>query len=216
MELRHQLGVVRSCAWLIIVSVLLAGAAAFLVSNALPKVYEGKATLIVGQSTQAANPDYNQLLASQRLSQTYADLATTGPLLEKVIAKNGLGDHAGRVPQADRRRRTARLDPRHLTVQDGDPARAATLANSLAAEMIAASPAIAGRDSQVQQFIDADLTATQAQIQDTQAEIQRLTSLPSRSARTSSSCRPSRAGSSPSARRTPRCSASRRAAGRTC
>ena len=48
--------------------------------------------------------------------------------------------------------------------------------------MIAASPAIAGRNSQVQQFIDADLAAIQAQIQDTQAEIQRLTGLPSRSA----------------------------------
>ena len=70
----------------------------------------------------------------------------------------------------------------NLTVEDGDPARAATLANSLADEMIAASPAIAGRDSQVQQFIDADLAAMQTQIEETQAEIQRLTNLSSRSA----------------------------------
>ena len=181
MELRHQLGVLRSRAWLIVVSVLLAGAAAFLVSNALPKVYEGKATLVVGQGTQASNPDYNQLLASQRLSQTYAELATTGPLLQKVIDKNGLG-----ITPDEFRKRIVAEAPRdsifvHLTVQDGDPARAAALANSLAAEMIAASPAIAGRDSQVQQFIDANLAAIQAQIQDTQAEIQRLTSLPSQS-----------------------------------
>ncbi len=46
--------------------------------------------------------------------------------------------------------------------------------------MIAASPAIAGRNTDVQQFIDADLAATQTQIKDTQAEIQRLTNLPSR------------------------------------
>ncbi len=182
MELRHQIGVLRAWLWLLVASVLLAGGAAYLVSSSLPKVYEGKVTLIVGQSTQAANPDLNQLLASQRLSQTYADLATTGPLLEQVIAKNGLG-----ITPDDFRKRIVADAPRdstlvHLTVQDGDPARAAALANSLAAEMIAASPAIAGRDSQVQQFIDADLAALQAQIQDTQAEIQRLTSLPSRSA----------------------------------
>jgi succinoglycan biosynthesis transport protein ExoP len=181
-ELRKQIGVIRSWFWLIVASVLLASATAYLVSNALPKVYEGRVTLIVGQSTQAANPDLNQLLASQRLSQTYADLATTSPLLEQVIAKNGL-----RITPDDFRKRIVAQAPSdstlvHLTLQDGDPARAAALANSLAAEMIAASPAIAGRDSQIQQFIDGDLTAIQAQIEDTQAEIQRLTGLPSRSA----------------------------------
>jgi capsular exopolysaccharide synthesis family protein len=182
MESGHLLRVVRAWVWLFVAAALLAGAAAYLVSAALPKVYEGKATLIVGQSTQAANPDLNQLLASQRLSQTYADLATTGPLLEQVIAKNGLG-----VTPDEFRKRIVATAPRdstlvHLIVQDGDPARAAALANSLAAEMIAASPAIAGRDSQVQRFIDSDLAANQAQIEETQAEIQRLTSLPSRSA----------------------------------
>ena len=182
LELRHQLGVLRAWFWLLAASVLLAAGAAYLVSSSLPKVYEGKVTLIVGQSTQAANPDLNQLLASQRLSQTYADLATTGPLLEQVIAKNGLP-----ITPDEFRLRIVADAPRdstlvHLTVQDGDPARAAVLANSLAAEMIAASPAIAGRDSEVQQFVDTDLAAIQAQIEDTQTEIQRLTSLASRSA----------------------------------
>jgi succinoglycan biosynthesis transport protein ExoP len=171
---------VRAWFWLLVASVLLAAGAAYLVSGALPKVYEGKVTLIVGQSTQAANPDINQLLASQRLSQTYADLATTTPLLEQVITKNNLSvtpdDFRTRIVAA------AALDSTlvHLTVSDGDPVRAAALANSLAAEMIAASPAIAGRNTAVQQFIDEDLAANQAQIKDTQAQIQRLTSLPSR------------------------------------
>ncbi len=181
MELRRQIGLVRSWLWLLVLGVLLAGGTAYLVSTNLPKVYEGTVTLIVGQSTQATNPDLNQLLASQRLSQTYAELATTGPLLEKVIASNGVGTSV-----EDFRERVTADAPRdsilvHLTVEDGDPARAAALANSLAAEMIAASPAIAGRDSEVQQFIDADLAAMQVQIQDTQAEIQRLSGLSSRS-----------------------------------
>ena len=180
MELRKQIAVIRSWFWLLVASVLLAGGAAYLVSSALPKVYEGKLTLIVGQSTQAANPDYTQLLASQRLSQTYADLATTTPLLEQVLTKNNLS-----VTPDEFRKRIVADAPRdstlvHLTVSDGDPVRAAALANSLAAEMIAASPAIAGRNTDVQQFIDEDLAATQTQIKDTQTEIQRLTNLPSR------------------------------------
>jgi capsular exopolysaccharide synthesis family protein len=182
MELRRQISVLRSWFWLLILSAILAGAAAYLVSSNLPKVYEGKVTLIVGQSTQATNPDLNQLLASQRLSQTYAELATTSPLIQKVIDKNGL---AMRVD--DFRERITADAPRdsiliHLAVEDGDSTRAATLANSLAEEMIAASPAIAGRDSQVQKFIDEDLASIQVQIQSTQDEIQRLMALPSRSA----------------------------------
>ena len=181
MELRRQISVLRSWIWLLLGSIVLAAGAAYLVSINLPKVYEGRVTLIVGQSTQATNPDLNQLLASQRLSQTYAELATTGPLLQEVITKNGLA-----VSVDDFRERVSADAPRdsilvNLVVEDGDPARAATLANSLADAMIAASPAIAGRDSQVQQFIDADLAAMQTQIEETQAEIQRLTERSSRS-----------------------------------
>lgn len=181
MELRHQLALVRSHLRLIVVCVLLASGAAYLISGALPKVYEGKVTLIVGQSLTSTNPDYNAILASQRLSQTYADLATTTPILQKVLSKSGLTltpDEFRKQVSAD-----APLDSTlvHITIRDSDPQHAADLANSLAAEMISASSAITGRDSQIQQFIDQDLTATQTQIKDTEDEIQRLTNLPSRS-----------------------------------
>ncbi len=111
MEFRRQLGVLRRWFWLLVGSMVLAGGAAYLVSINLPKVYEGKVTLIVGQSTQAANPDLNQLLASQRLSQTYAELATTSPLLEQVIAKNGLDVTPRSSGSASTAERPARLDP---------------------------------------------------------------------------------------------------------
>ena len=180
MELRHQLRILRSWLWLMVLGVLLAGGSAYLVSTSLPKVFQSTATLLVGQSAQAANPDYNQLLASQRLSQTYAELATTNPLLKQVISNNGLS-----TTTKSFRKRIIAEAPRdstlvRLTVEDEDPARAARLANDLAAVMIAASPAIAGRDTQVQKFIDADLAATQTLITDTQHEIQRLTDLTAR------------------------------------
>ena len=130
MELRRQISVLRAWIWLLLGSVALAAGAAYLVSTNLPKVYEGRVTLIVGQSTQATNPDLNQLLASQRLSQTYADLATTSPILQEVIAKNGLA-----VSVEDFRERVTAAAPRdsilvNLVVEDGDPVRAAAIANS--------------------------------------------------------------------------------------
>jgi polysaccharide biosynthesis transport protein len=83
--------------------VVIAGGAAFLFSNALPKVYEANATLIVGQSLSTVSPDYNQLLVSPRLSTTYASVATKRPNLEAVIAKLGLDETTDQVAQSVRR-----------------------------------------------------------------------------------------------------------------
>ncbi len=178
MDARGYLRVLRNWAWVLIASVLLAGGAAYLVSSALPKTYESTATLIVGQSLQSTNPDINQLLASQRLSQTYASLATTTSMLAQVVDTVGLNE------PADVLRKnvavTAATDSTLITITatDGDAQRAATIANTLAGDLIAASPAISGRDASVQSFIDSDLKATQQQITDSQAQLQRLLSLP--------------------------------------
>ena len=91
MDLRRQLAVLRSRSRLIIGSVLLAAIASALVSLALPKVYQSRVTLVVGQSLAAVNPDINQLLVSQKLSETYAEVARTDPVLQAVSNQLGLG-----------------------------------------------------------------------------------------------------------------------------
>jgi polysaccharide biosynthesis transport protein len=180
LDLRSQIAVVRAWLPLFVVVVLLSGAAAFVFSNLQQKVYAARATLIVGQSLSAVNPDYNQLLVSQRLSATYASVATTRPNLDAVIKELGLGmtsDDLSRNVQAE-----AALDSTLLsiTAQDTDPSRAAAIANGLAEQLIAASPAIQGRQTDLQKSIDAELKATQDQIAASQARVETLTSLPSR------------------------------------
>jgi capsular exopolysaccharide synthesis family protein len=150
------------------------------VSGLLPKVYGAQATLIVGQSLSTASPDYNQLLVSQRLSTTYAIVATKRPILDSVIKQLGLNmtsDDLSHRVSAD-----AATDSTLLTIsaQDADPARASAIANALAEQLIAASPAIQGREAEFQASINADLKATQAQIDTTQAQIDALTGLTDR------------------------------------
>jgi non-specific protein-tyrosine kinase len=176
-ELRRQIAIVRSWLPLLVALPLLAACAAFLVSSQLPKTYEAKATLIVGQSLSAVNPDYTQVLVSQRLSTTYGTVATTRPILDAVIKQLKLGmtaDDLLRSVRAD-----APLDSTLLTIsaQDTDPARAADIANAMADQLIAASPAIQGRQAAFQASIDADLQATQDQIKVIQAKVDALTAL---------------------------------------
>lgn len=177
MDARRSLAIFRRWLWLLVASALLAGGAAFLVSNALTKMYEAKVVLIVGQSLQSVSPDYNQLLASQRLSQTYADLATTGSLLAQVIDIEGLDLSVTKLREqvkANAPRDSTLVD---ITVTNPDPARVAAIANTFAAQLIAASPAVAGRNSAVQQFVDRDLGSVQTQIEATQTEVERLVGL---------------------------------------
>jgi non-specific protein-tyrosine kinase len=180
MDLRRQVATIRRWLPLLVVSVVLAAGAAFVVSGQLPKTYEARATLIVGQALSAANPDYTQLLVSQRLSTTYATVATKRPILENVIEELDLDATSGDL--ASRVRADAPPDSTLLTItaQDQDPVRAAEIANALAEQLMAASPAIQGRQVDVQKSIDADLQATQDQIEATQARVTSLAGLASR------------------------------------
>lgn len=181
MDLRRQFNVVRHWLWLILVTVVVAGGASYLVSSSLPKVYEGRTTLIVGQSLTAVDPQYQQLLASQRLSETYAQLATTTPVLAAVIERLGLP-----VTPDELRRNVVAQAPRDSTLltvraSHGDPHVAAQIANTVAEELIAASPAIEGRADDVGRFVDDQLAATQLQIEAIQTDLDELLGLPSRS-----------------------------------
>jgi polysaccharide biosynthesis transport protein len=180
-DLRRQIAIIRKWLWFFVLSVLLAAGPAFYISsNMLPKTYEAKSTLIVGQSLSAVNPDYTRLLASQRLSVTYAAVATKRPILDAVVKQLHLvvtPDELSKHVQAD-----APVDSTLLTIsaQDVDPTRAAAVANALAEQLIAASPAVQGRQAEFQASIDASLTATEEQIKSIQTQVATLRGLPKR------------------------------------
>ena len=174
------MAIVRRWLPLLVASALLAGGAAFLVSNLQAKVYEAKATLIVGQSLSALELDYNQLLVSQRLSATYAALATKRPQVDAVISRLRLDSTADELQKHVRA--DAPLDSTLLTIsaQDEDADRAAAIANALAEQLITVSSTIQGREVEFQASIDANLATTQAQIESTQARVAALSRLSQR------------------------------------
>jgi polysaccharide biosynthesis transport protein len=180
LDLRHELAILRARLPLILAVVVIAAGASFGFSSLQPKVYQADATLVVGQSLSSVSPDYTALLASQSLSTTYATVATTRPLLQNVIESLGLPgttDDLARRVSASAAIGSTILS---ITAEDGDPAHAAAIANALADQLIAASPAVQGRQTGVQKFVDADLQATQAQIQAAQTEANTLGALTTR------------------------------------
>ena len=94
-------------------------------------MYEARSILLVGESLSGPNPDYNQLLVSQRPSTTYAAIAGTRPVLEKVIAAVGLEDSPESLSRRVQVNTTADSSLLTIVARDGSPARAAAIANAL-------------------------------------------------------------------------------------
>lgn len=132
MELAGYLSVARRWWWTLVVATWVAGLSGYLVASQVPPTYEARTQLLVGP----INTDINTLKASGQLVQTYAELVTSQPRLEAVLAELGLPLTAGELRLATRA--TANDVTRVLTirVQYSDPKIAADLANTLAGRLM--------------------------------------------------------------------------------
>jgi len=180
-NLNRQARVLRASWPILLGSALVAGLIGFVVASAQPRSYDASATLIVGQELSGTNPDYSQLLVSQRLSTTYAAIATTGRILDQVIARENLSETSQELSR--RVDATAATDSSLLTivVRDTDPRRAAATANGIADELIASTPVLQGEAPEEPGNLQQDLQGIRAQIEATQAEIDTLVAINDRS-----------------------------------
>ena len=130
MEIHAQLNILRRWLPLMLVAVVAVAALGFALSSLQPKLYQSTATMIVGESLSGVNPDINQLLVSQRLSSTYAAIATTHEIMDGVVRDLGLKDSPDRLAagcSSTRRPDTALLS---ITARDADASTAAAIANA--------------------------------------------------------------------------------------
>src|SRR4029079_16949947 len=175
MDLRHQLAFLRSALPLIVIGTLVGALAASLVSSVLPPTYQSDTTLLVGQAANLRRAaDYNQLLISQRLSQTYAQLVTLPEIASGVIKKLNLSmtpEELLKHVHAD-----AALDSTLLTVtaEAGSADEAAKIANAFVAELLASPFAEQGTPTEIETLVQEDLLAVRAQTQQVQDQIDAL------------------------------------------
>lgn len=174
MEIHAQLKILRRWLPVTIVAIVAAATIGFALSSIQARQYESKATLIVGASLSGVNPDYNQLLVSQRLSTTYASIATTHDVMAEVIKQLALGDSPEEL--ATRISVTTSQDTALLevTARDSAPDRAAAIANAVAQSLISASPAVRGQQAELLASIEGDIKAVRTDIASTQAQIEVL------------------------------------------
>jgi non-specific protein-tyrosine kinase len=142
-DLRRHAATLWSAAWLIALSLVLAVVIAVAVASQMPRTYESRATLYIGQSLNDPGLGYTSILASQAVAQSYAQLATTRPVIEGAIADLGL--EATEDPDALVQRVTAEVPDAgvllQIMVKDADPLQAAEIANAIAQQLLDLAPA---------------------------------------------------------------------------
>ena len=90
MELTGYLAILRRWWWTLLVAVWVAALLGYLLGTRIDPTYESSVRMLVGP----INTDTNTLRASGQLVQTYAELATSQPLLASTVADLGLAPEA--------------------------------------------------------------------------------------------------------------------------
>jgi polysaccharide biosynthesis transport protein len=121
--------VVKRWWWLLLIGAVVAALMGLLVANRLPDTYEAEAKLLVGPLSS----DKDTLDAAGAQARTYAALATTGPLLDAAAQRVGLASVRSKIASVTASDVTRLIS---ITARDGDPVRAAAIANALARELV--------------------------------------------------------------------------------
>ncbi|MDQ6794913.1 MAG: polysaccharide biosynthesis tyrosine autokinase [Chloroflexota bacterium] len=168
MDLRGQLAVVRSWFVVIAAAAVLAGVAGYLVSGVLPKLYEAHAKVrVIPTDTAAQTVD-----TSQKLSDTYAKIATTTDFIQGVMTRLGVKDLSVKQFQD---KVSVKGDPNlpfiEIIVTDLDAGNTAKIAQAMVDELIATSGKVSGGTATANDFLERQLRTIGNQIDVTVAKI---------------------------------------------
>jgi polysaccharide biosynthesis transport protein len=131
-DLEHFWPAIRRYGWLILVMGLTAGAVAFVLSQLLPRSYESESGVLVGSLTETRS---DELLAYQRLAQTYAEIGTSSPVMLKVIERLGIPETPAELAKRIQLRALTGQAIVRITATAPNAPAAVELANTVAEEI---------------------------------------------------------------------------------
>lgn len=136
MELREYVKLLRKWLWLIVVTTVSAAIIAYVISRGQTPIYQATATVLINQArSPVRGTEYADVLTSERVARTYAELLKGWPVLEEAVRKMGFTQEFRDLQRAYQinvsvtpLRDTQLIN---LQVQANDPTLAAELANTL-------------------------------------------------------------------------------------
>ncbi len=130
-DLKKYIALFWQWAWLIVLAGVVAGLAAFIISRQITPVYEAATTVLVNEAPGSESSDYQTLLASERLTKTYAEMMTKNPILEGTIEILGLEMAAKDLREMITVNPVTNTQLIETVVESTDPEAAAMIANTV-------------------------------------------------------------------------------------
>ena len=130
-DLREYLALFWQWAWLIALVTLISAAGAFLISRQMTPVYQASTTALVNEAPATKSTDYSAVMASERLTRTYAEMINKEPVLNEVIGELGLQMGAADLKEMVSVSSLRDTQLIQVAVESTDPVAAAAIANSL-------------------------------------------------------------------------------------
>ena len=125
----------RTWFWFILGGTLLGAIIALGLGIAVPPGYASSVTLLVSPIPKDTGITNGDLQVAQGLTPTFAELATTRPILDRVIRRTGVNVDIDELPAAVSTRVPVGTSLLTISVLDQDAQQAATLANAIGAEL---------------------------------------------------------------------------------
>jgi len=178
-ELRKYINVGRHWGWLIALVMVIAGLTAYVISKQLTPIYQASTTILINEAPATKGTDYASVLASERLTQTYAQLLTKKPVIDGVIERLSLTMNPKKIQDAINVQPIRDTQLIELNVEDTSPVRAANIANSLVAVFAEQTQELqASRYRSSKQSLETQLALLDQQIKSVSAAITSLKDAP--------------------------------------
>ena len=139
MRLQGLLTSYRTWLGLLVLGAVLGAAISFAVAVNTPPGYVGQVTLLVTPPTTATQITFSDVEVTQALAPTFAQLSTTAPILQRVIASTKVDLDVETLARAVTTHVPTGTSLIDIAVTNKDPATAAALANAIAAELVNSS-----------------------------------------------------------------------------
>lgn len=162
--------------WIILLVTVLAILAGLAISAVQTPIYRATTTVLVGQSIRSSDLSRDDILTSELLTPTYAEIVTRQPVLAGAVEQLGLTEN---WRELRRRVRVVAVEGTQLIeilVEDISPELARSKADAIADQLIKLSPTgLQGQNSEgTQLFVQGQLESLQARIEDGHSRLAEL------------------------------------------
>lgn len=174
-ELRRYALLFWQWAWLLVLSTVIFGAAAFFISKNTTPVYQASTSVLINEAPANKTTDYTSIVTSERLAQTYAQLMLKTPVIEAVIDRLGIQREPDELKQEIQVQTTNDTQLIEIKVEDTNPTIAGAIANTLVEVFIENNQALqASRYATTKSSLETQLARLDEQINQTSGNIANL------------------------------------------